>query len=74
MVLDAALDPAVSGEQLSRGQLRGFQRATDAFINDCLERRGLRDRPDASEAEQQLTDLARRPSTGAHCRPSPDGR
>ena len=40
MVLDAALDPSVSSRQLSRGQLRGFQRATEAFIDDCISREG----------------------------------
>ena len=57
MVLDAALDPSVSSRQLSRGQLRGFQRATEAFIDDCIAREGCAVGPTAEEAEQQLTDL-----------------
>ena len=57
LVLDAALDPAVSSEQLSRGQLRGFQRATEAFIDDCIGRRGCAVGPTTAEAEQQLIDL-----------------
>ena len=40
MVLDAALDPAVTTEELSRGQLGGFQGATEAFIEDCIAREG----------------------------------
>lgn len=57
MVLDAALDPSVSSQQLSRGQLRGFQRATEAFIDDCIAREGCAVGPTADEAEQQLTEL-----------------
>lgn len=57
LVLDAALDPAISSEQLSQGQLRGFQRATEAFITDCVERQGCAIGPTRDEAEQQLTDL-----------------
>ena len=57
LVLDAALDPAISSEQLSRGQLRGFQRATEAFIDDCISRQGCAIGPTRDEAEQQLIDL-----------------
>jgi pimeloyl-ACP methyl ester carboxylesterase len=57
MVLDAALDPQVSSEQLARGQLRGFQRATMAFLEDCVARRGCAVGPTVGQAEQQLIDL-----------------
>ncbi len=57
MVLDAALDPQVSSEQLARGQLRGFQRATMAFLEDCVARRGCAVGPTVQQAEQQLIDL-----------------
>jgi pimeloyl-ACP methyl ester carboxylesterase len=57
MVLDGALDPAVKGVELSTGQLEGFQGATDAFIDDCLEREGCPIGPTAEEAEAQLTRL-----------------
>ncbi|MEO8108131.1 MAG: alpha/beta hydrolase [Actinomycetes bacterium] len=57
LVLDAALDPAVSSEQLSRGQLRGFQQASEAFIDDCIGRQGCAIGPTRAEAEQQLLDL-----------------
>jgi pimeloyl-ACP methyl ester carboxylesterase len=59
MVLDAALDPAVSTEELSRGQLRGFQRATEAFIEDCIAREGCAVGPTLGEAEDQITTLLR---------------
>ena len=57
MVLDAALDPAVSSGDLARGQLRGFQQATRAFIEDCIARDGCAVGPTADEAETQLADL-----------------
>ena len=57
MVLDAALDPAISSGALSKGQLKGFQRATQAFIDDCISREGCAIGPTADEAEQQLIDL-----------------
>jgi pimeloyl-ACP methyl ester carboxylesterase len=59
MVLDAALDPAVTTEELSRGQLGGFQGATEAFIEDCIAREGCAVGPTSGEAEEQLTDLLR---------------
>lgn len=57
MVLDAALDPAISSGQLSRGQLRGFSEATRAFIEDCIGRDGCAIGPTVAEAEDQLTQL-----------------
>lgn len=59
MVLDAALDPAVSTEELSRGQLRGFQGATEAFIEDCVVREGCAVGPTLGEAEDQIAGLLR---------------
>ena len=57
MVLDGALDPAVRGVELSTGQLEGFQGATDAFIDDCLDREGCPLGPTPDDAEDQLTAL-----------------
>ena len=57
MVLDAALDPAITAQDLSRGQLRGFQGATQAFIEDCIAREGCPVGPTSTEAEAQLADL-----------------
>ncbi len=59
MVLDAALDPSVTTKELSRGQLRGFQGATEAFIEDCIAREGCAVGPTLGEAEGQLADLLR---------------
>jgi len=57
MVLDGALDPTVSSYQLAAGQLRGFQRAVSAFIDDCIARDGCAMGPTPEQGEQQLIDL-----------------
>jgi pimeloyl-ACP methyl ester carboxylesterase len=57
MVLDGALDPSVSSQQLGLGQLRGFQRAVSAFIDDCIARDGCPIGPSADQAEQQIISL-----------------
>jgi pimeloyl-ACP methyl ester carboxylesterase len=57
MVLDGALDPAVSSEQLALGQLEGFQRAITAFVDDCIPRDGCPLGPTREAAMQQLQDL-----------------
>lgn len=38
MVLDGAIDPALSNEQISLGQAGGFQVALDAYLQDCVKR------------------------------------
>ncbi|MFL6288924.1 MAG: alpha/beta hydrolase [Actinomycetes bacterium] len=57
MVLDGALDPAISSSRLAEGQLKGFQQATEAFIEDCITRDGCVLGPTLEEAETQLTQL-----------------
>ena len=37
MVLDGAIDPALTNVQFTLGQAHGFQTALDAFVADCLE-------------------------------------
>ena len=37
-VLDAALDPTVTADEMSAGQAEGFEQATESFLADCLER------------------------------------
>ncbi|MBV9832193.1 MAG: alpha/beta fold hydrolase [Marmoricola sp.] len=36
MVLDGAIDPALSNEQFALGQARGFQTALDAYVDYCI--------------------------------------
>ena len=38
MVLDGAIDPALSNEQLTLGQAGGFQTALNAYLEDCIRR------------------------------------
>jgi hypothetical protein len=54
MVLDGAVDPSVSSQQLALGQLRGFERAVSAFIADCVTRDGCPIGPSVQTAEQQI--------------------
>jgi len=39
LALDGAVDPGVSGEEVSLVQARGFEQALTAFVADCLPRR-----------------------------------
>ena len=41
MVLDGAVDPSLSAEESAFGQTTGFQRALDAYIDDCVKQPGL---------------------------------
>jgi pimeloyl-ACP methyl ester carboxylesterase len=38
LVLDGAVDPAISSEQLAMAQAKGFDKALDAFAEDCAQR------------------------------------
>lgn len=38
LVLDGAVDPTLTTEQLNRTQARGFETALDAFLADCVKR------------------------------------
>ncbi|GAA1489193.1 alpha/beta hydrolase [Brachybacterium sacelli] len=81
-VLDGALDPTITMDELTAGQAEGFEKATSAFVEDCL---GSADscplKGDVSEGKQQLqaffasvddnplqTDDPDRPLTGALAR------
>ncbi len=81
-VLDGAMDPSITMNELSAGQAEGFERATEAFLADCLEVvDGCPFKGSADEAKQQLhaffaaidaapldTDDPQRPLTGALAR------
>lgn len=57
MVLDGAIDPSLTSEQLSLGQARGFETALRAYLRDCVDDGGciLGDSVDAGA--QRITDL-----------------
>jgi pimeloyl-ACP methyl ester carboxylesterase len=40
MVLDGAIDPALSNEQLTLGQAKGFETALRAYLKDCVQQGG----------------------------------
>lgn len=54
-VLDAALDPTVTADELSAGQAEGFEQATESFLADCLERgEQCPFKGEVADAKQQL--------------------
>lgn len=57
MVLDGAVDPALSGEQLALGQAQGFETALRSYLQDCVDRGScpLGDTVDA--AARRIADL-----------------
>ena len=58
LVLDGAMDPATIERRASpRQQAIGFQRALDAFLDDCLDRSACPFSGDRAAAEEQLTAL-----------------
>ncbi len=54
VVLDGAIDPAVSAQEMSLAQTEGFERALDAFIDDCLETSDCPVGPDAAGAKREI--------------------
>ena len=73
MVLDGAIDPSLSNEQLTLGQAKGFETALRAYLEDCVDAGQLRPRATPSTPGpariRQLLDADRRqaaarPSSG----------
>ncbi|MGY0060336.1 alpha/beta hydrolase [Streptomyces sp. LZ34] len=56
LVLDGALDPALSSEQINRDQTAGFETAFTAFAKDCVRRTGCPlGTGDVTQARERLT-------------------
>ena len=55
LVLDGAIDPSVSSQEMGLAQAAGFEQALDAFITDCLNRS---DCPLGPSAEAAKADVA----------------
>ncbi|HEU4997714.1 MAG TPA: alpha/beta fold hydrolase, partial [Lapillicoccus sp.] len=72
LVLDGQLDPAASAADVADGQVTGFQRALESFLQDCVQRSGCPLDGDAAAAGDQLAGLVDR--TDAHPLPGEDGR
>ena len=72
MVLDGAMDPSLSNEQLTAGQAKAFEQAIRAYVNNCLQNSGcpLSGTPD--DAVRQIQDLIA--AVEANPQPAKDGR
>ncbi len=57
MVLDGAVDPTLTSEESAFGQTTGFQRALDAYIDDCVEQADCPLGRDPDAAERTLVDF-----------------
>jgi pimeloyl-ACP methyl ester carboxylesterase len=57
MVLDGAIDPSLSSEQVDLGQAKGFEQATRAFVADCVKGRGCPLGSDLDRGMERLRQL-----------------
>jgi pimeloyl-ACP methyl ester carboxylesterase len=57
MVLDGALDPSISNEELTRGQARAFEKSIRAYVESCLKQDGCPLSGNADSGVQQIRDL-----------------
>jgi hypothetical protein len=57
MVLDGVIDPALTSEQINRGQAQGFELATRSFLADCVTRSSCPLGGTLTTAQQRLRDL-----------------
>jgi pimeloyl-ACP methyl ester carboxylesterase len=56
MVLDGAIDPRVSGQDMGLAQAKGFEQALQAFTADCVQQSGC---PIGPSVEEGLADVSR---------------
>jgi hypothetical protein len=56
MVLDGAIDPRVSGEEMGLAQAKGFEQALQAFTADCVQQSSC---PIGPSVEEGLADVSR---------------
>jgi pimeloyl-ACP methyl ester carboxylesterase len=57
MVLDGAIDPSLSADEVNIGQAKGFEQATRAFVADCAKQRGCPLGSGVERGMQRLRDL-----------------
>ena len=57
MVLDGAIDPSLSQDDVNVGQAKGFEQATRAFVADCVKQRSCPVGSDTDRGMQRLRDL-----------------
>ncbi len=57
MVLDGAMDPSLSNEQVTLGQAEAFEKAITSYLEDCLRNQDCPFDGDVDQARDQLRDL-----------------
>lgn len=57
MVLDGAMDPSLSNEDVTLGQAKGFEKAITDYLEDCLQSQDCPFDGDVDQARDQLRDL-----------------
>jgi pimeloyl-ACP methyl ester carboxylesterase len=57
MVLDGALDPSISNEELTSGQARAFEKAIHSYVAHCLQEDGCPLNGSVDDGVQQVRDL-----------------
>jgi pimeloyl-ACP methyl ester carboxylesterase len=72
LVLDGAIDPTLSAEALTAGQLRGFEVALSAFLQDCFHQSSCPVGPSETDARNQIGRLVQQ--SASHPLSSSSGR
>ena len=57
VVLDGAIDPTVTSQEMGLAQAGGFEQALDAFIDDCLKQSGCPVGPDHAGAKAEIAGI-----------------
>jgi pimeloyl-ACP methyl ester carboxylesterase len=77
MVLDGAIDPSLSNEQMSLAQAHGFQVALDAYVHHCVQQGdcplGTSDRQALARVSSFLADVEKNPLPTGTDRPLTSG-
>ena len=72
MVLDGAMDPSLSYEELTSGQAKAFEKAIRAYVTHCLQSSGCPFTGTPDDAVRQIQDVIA--AVEANPRPAKDGR
>lgn len=72
MVLDGALDPSLSYEELTLGQAKAFEKAINAYVADCQQNQGCPLTGSTADGVQQIRDAIA--AAEANPLPAKDGR
>jgi pimeloyl-ACP methyl ester carboxylesterase len=57
VVLDGAIDPSVTSQEMGLAQAGGFEQALDAFIDDCLKQSDCPVGPDTAGAKREIAGI-----------------